>query len=116
LMAVRGEQREEDRLAGTNKRRMRGAALASLRARSIGDRRQVNELHQWRSESGRLQCTPVAVIAEITAGIARQARPHTCCAAGTEQMSERCGTGQGRLTACDRRLLRPVAADIGKQD
>src|SRR3569832_1862315 len=73
LTAMRRQQREQDGLTGPDKRRMVGAALASLRALAIGRRGYVIELREWRSGSGRLEGAPVAVIAEIAAGIARHA-------------------------------------------
>jgi hypothetical protein len=103
--------------ASASVKRRRAVFLLSLGVRLEANARNVNELDQRKvSPAGERKRAPIGVIADIAAGVARQARRHSACSRRREQ------TGEGRAAAARRRFSqsndaarRPVSAHIWKQ-
>lgn len=115
-MAARGEQCEQNSLPGAHQRSVRGAKLPSRRPRPFGNRRNVDELHQRRSGSGRFQPAPIDVVAEIAPGIARQAAARACGPRGAEQPVKRRAAAQRGLAGRNLAFGRTKPGYIGKQN
>ena len=93
-------------------RRFRPGAAASR-----ADPRDVDELRERRSGSGRFQRAPVDIVAEIAAGIARQRGSVHARARGARAGARTAAwPPDARLAGHDGPLVRPVADDIGEQD
>src|SRR3954453_15468352 len=88
LMAVGGQQSEENGLPGAQQRGLRHPALATSERPPVRRRRDVDELRKWRSGSGRFQGAPIEVIAEIPARIARHPGWYTRRAGRSEKMAK----------------------------
>src|ERR1043166_516185 len=103
LTAARGEQRQQDRLAGAQD-------VAALPAQ-----RNVDELRE-RSGTGRLERVPIGVVAEIIARIVRNPGHSARRACGRKQADERrMAAPRGRRIRRNRAVRAKLPVDVGKQ-